>query len=104
MTTEATPHCVALGFDDRIQQVLSLLGLAADCEEEVAATGLLTEVIAERVDELINSCFAAIPDSDSFGLIERHIGTETVRQEWISRLRSFSKNFATASHFEERLR
>ncbi|HKX54011.1 MAG TPA: protoglobin domain-containing protein [Nitrosospira sp.] len=103
MTTEATPHCVALGFDDRIQQVLSLLGLAADCEEEVAATGLLTEVIAERVDELINSCFAAIPDSDSFGLIERHIGTETVRQEWISRLRSFSKNFATASHFEERL-
>jgi diguanylate cyclase (GGDEF)-like protein len=104
VTTEATPHCAALGFDkDRIQQVLSLLGLSADREEEVAATGQLTEVIAERVDELVNSCFAALPDSDSFELIERYIGIETFRQEWKYRLQSFGKNFATPGYFEERL-
>ena len=92
-----------LGFDkDRIQQALSLLGLHAD-HEKAAASSLLTEVIPERVDEIINSCFAVIAGSDSFELIERDIGTEAFRQEWKYRLRSFGKNFATPGYFEERL-
>lgn len=104
MNTEATPHCAALGFDkNRIQQALSLLGLAADHEEEAAAISLLTEFIAERADEIINSCFAVIVGSDSFELIERNIGTEAFRQKWKYRLRSFGKNFATPGYFEERL-
>jgi diguanylate cyclase (GGDEF)-like protein len=103
VNTEATPHCATLGFDkDRIQQALSLLGLDAD-HEKVAASSLLTEIIPERVDEIINSCFAVIAGSDSFELIERDIGTEAFRQEWKYRLRSFGKNFATPGYFEERL-
>ena len=102
MNSEATPHCAALGFDkERIRQALSLLRLQPD--QETTTTRLLTEVIAERADKLVNSCFAAMVDSDSFDLIEKHIGTETFKQEWISRLRSFGKNFATADYFEERL-
>jgi diguanylate cyclase (GGDEF)-like protein len=103
VNTEATPHCATLGFDkDRIQQALSLLGLDAD-HEKAAASSLLTQVIPERVDEIINSCFAVIAGSDSFELIERDIGTEAFRQEWKYRLRSFGKNFATPGYFEERL-
>ncbi|WP_107762013.1 GGDEF domain-containing protein [Nitrosospira multiformis] len=103
MNTEATPHCATLGFDkDRIQQTLSLLGLDA-AHEKVAASSLLPEVIPERVDEIINSCFAVMMDSDSFELIEKDIGTEAFRQEWKYRLQSFGKNFATPGYFEERL-
>lgn len=103
MNTEATPHCATLGFDkDRIQQTLSLLGLDA-AHEKVAASSLLPEVIPERVDEIINSCFAVMVDSDSFELIEKDIGTEAFRQEWKYRLQSFGKNFATPGYFEERL-
>jgi diguanylate cyclase (GGDEF)-like protein len=103
VNTEATPHCATLGFDkDRIQQTLSLLGLDA-AHEKVAASSLLPEVIPERVDEIINSCFAVMVDSDSFELIEKDIGTEAFRQEWKDRLQSFGKNFATPGYFEERL-
>jgi diguanylate cyclase (GGDEF)-like protein len=103
VNTEATPHCATLGFDkDRIQQTLSLLGLDA-AHEKVAASSLLPEVIPERVDEIINSCFAVMVDSDSFELIEKDIGTEAFRQEWKYRLQSFGKNFATPGYFEERL-
>jgi two-component system, cell cycle response regulator len=103
VNTEATPHCATLGFDkDRIQQTLSLLGLDA-AHEKVAASSLLPEVIPERADEIINSCFAVMVDSDSFELIEKDIGTEAFRQEWKYRLQSFGKNFATPGYFEERL-
>jgi len=103
VNTEATPHCATLGFDkNRIQQALSLLGLDTD-HEKTAAGSLLTEVIPEKVDEIINSCFAVIAGSDSFELIERDIGTEAFRQEWKYRLRSFGKDFASPGYFEERL-
>jgi diguanylate cyclase (GGDEF)-like protein len=103
VNTEATPHCAALGFDkNRIQQTLSLLGLDAP-HEKVAASSLLPEIIPERVDEIINSCFAVMVDSDSFELIEKDIGTEPFRQEWKYRLQSFGKNFTTPGYFEERL-
>ena len=102
MNAETTPHCAELGFNDkRIQEVLSILGLSM--EHEVLAERVRTEVIAGRVDEFADSCFAAAARSQSFPLIEKHIGAVPFKQALVSRLRSFGRNFDTAGYFEERL-
>jgi two-component system cell cycle response regulator len=102
MNAETTPHCVALKFNDkRIQEVLSILGLSM--EHQVLAERIRTEVIAGRADEFADLCFATAGRSQSFVLIEKHIGAEPFKQALVSRLRSFGRNFDTAGYFEERL-
>lgn len=102
MNAETTPHCAALGFNDkRIQEVLSIFGLGAEHGE--LAEHIRTQVIAGRADELVDPCFATLARTQGFSLIERNIGAESFRQAWINRLRCFGHNFDTAIYFEERL-
>src|SRR5687768_7325324 len=102
MNAETTPHCAALGFNDkRIQEVLSILGLTAEHGE--LAEDIRTQVIAGRADEFVDTCFATLAGTQGFSLIEKNIGAESFKQAWINRLRCFGHNFDTAVYFEQPL-
>ncbi|SFN74930.1 Protoglobin [Nitrosospira briensis] len=102
MNAETTPHCTALGFDDkRIQEVLSMLRLGE--EHRAIADRIRTQVIAGRADELVDRCFTAFARTRGFSLIERSFGAESFKRAWINRLRRFGLDFDTKEYFEERL-
>ncbi|SFN38466.1 diguanylate cyclase (GGDEF) domain-containing protein [Nitrosospira briensis] len=102
MNAETTPHCTALGFDDkRIQEVLSMLRLGE--EHRAIADRIRTQVIAGRADELVDRCFTAFARTRGFSLIERSFGAKSFKRAWINRLRRFGLDFDTKEYFEERL-
>src|SRR5688500_16711122 len=76
MNAETTPHCTALGFNDkRIQEVLSMFGLGA--EHGAIAEHIRTQVIAGRADKFVDRCFATFARIQGFPLVERNIGAES---------------------------
>src|SRR5687768_13941449 len=102
MNAPATPHSIALGFNDkRIQEVLSVLGL--DAAHHALAEQIRAEVIAGRAGEFVNSCFATLARTHGFSLIEQDIGPDSFKQTWVHYLQCFGRNFDTAEYFEERL-
>lgn len=102
MNAPATPHSIALGFNDkRIQEVLSILGL--DATHHALAEQIRAEVIAGRAGEFADSCFATLARTQGFSLIEKDIGAGSFKQDWVHYLQCFGRNFDKVEYFEERL-
>lgn len=102
MNREKAPYCATFGFDStRIQETLSILGLNA--QHGVLAERMRAEVIAGKIDELVDSCLAPLARSRGFTLIERNIGIESFKRAWTERLQYYGQDFDTAEYFGERL-
>ncbi|MDQ3186521.1 MAG: GGDEF domain-containing protein [Pseudomonadota bacterium] len=102
MDAKTTPNRAAFKFDStRIQEVISVLGLNA--EHGKLAERIRSEFIGGKADAFVESCFAALARDQGFSLIERNIGIESFKQEWVRRLQCYGHDFDTVEYFDERL-